>query len=112
MQGNFSYYNPTKLYFGNDALKFLSEELTKYGPTVMLCYGGGSIKRNGIYDAVVAALKEAGKTIVEDAGVIDEYYGCHRSNLHSHDDNLLLLIQFDFHNDCRMPNPRVTYYHS
>ncbi|MBQ2168001.1 MAG: iron-containing alcohol dehydrogenase, partial [Prevotella sp.] len=67
MQGNFSYYNPTKLYFGDDALKFLSEELTKYGPTVMLCYGGGSIKRNGIYDAVVAALKEAGKTIVEDA---------------------------------------------
>lgn len=70
MQGNFSYYNPTKLYFGDDALKFLSEELTKYGPTVMLCYGGGSIKRNGIYDAVVAALKEAGKTIVEDAGVM------------------------------------------
>ena len=40
MQGNFSYYNPTKLYFGDDALKFLSEELSKYGPTVMLCYGG------------------------------------------------------------------------
>ena len=70
MQGNFSYYNPTKLYFGDDALKFLSEELSKYGPTVMLCYGGGSIKRNGIYDAVIAALKEAGKTIVEDAGVM------------------------------------------
>ena len=50
MQGNFSYYNPTKLYFGDDALKFLSEELTKYGPTVMLCYGGGRIKRNGIYE--------------------------------------------------------------
>ena len=70
MQGNFSYQNPTKLYFGEDALKFLSDELKQYGPTVQLCYGGGSIKRNGIYDAVVSALKEAGKTIVEDSGVM------------------------------------------
>ena len=52
MQGNFSYQNPTKLYFGENALKFLSDELQQYGPTVQLCYGGGSIKRNGIYDAV------------------------------------------------------------
>ena len=41
---------------------------------MQLCYGGGSIKRNGIYDAVVAALKEAGKTIIEDAGVISVFY--------------------------------------
>ena len=70
MQGNFSYQNPTKLYFGENALEFLSDELKAYGPTVMLCYGGGSIKRNGIYDAVVKAMKEAGKTIVEDSGVM------------------------------------------
>ena len=70
MQGNFSYHNPTKLYFGDDALKFLSDELAQYGPTVMLCYGGGSIKRNGIYDAVSSVLREAGKTVVEDAGVM------------------------------------------
>ncbi len=70
MKGNFSYYNPTKLYFGEDALKYLSEELKQYGPVVQLCYGGGSIKRNGIYDAVVGALHEAGKTVVEDAGVM------------------------------------------
>ena len=70
MKGNFSYHNPTKLYFGEDSLRYLSEELKNYGSTVMLSYGGGSIKRNGIYDAVVAALKEAGKTIVEDAGVM------------------------------------------
>ena len=70
MQGNFIYSNPTRLYFGDNSLQFLSEELKKYGPTVMLCYGGGSIKRNGIYDAVVAILKEAGKTIVEDGGVM------------------------------------------
>ena len=70
MLGNFSYYNPTKLYFGEDAMKYLSEELKQYGPVVQLCYGGGSIKRNGIYEAVIQALKEAGKTVVEDAGVM------------------------------------------
>ncbi|MBQ7461309.1 MAG: iron-containing alcohol dehydrogenase [Bacteroidaceae bacterium] len=70
MLGNFSYHNPTKLYFGEDAMKYLSDELKQYGPVVQLCYGGGSIKRNGIYDAVIKALKEAGKTIVEDAGVM------------------------------------------
>ncbi len=48
----------------------LRDELKKYGPTVQLSYGGGSIKRNGIYDAVVSVLKEEGKTIVEDAGVM------------------------------------------
>ena len=48
MKGNFSYHNPTKLYFGEDSLCYLSEELKNYGPTVMFSYGGGSIKRNGI----------------------------------------------------------------
>lgn len=70
MQGNFFYYNPTKLYFGEQSLQYLKDELKNYGPTVMLCYGGGSIKKNGIYDQVVAILKAAGKTIVEDAGVM------------------------------------------
>jgi len=70
MQGNFKYHNPTKLYFGEDSLQFLDSELKNYGPTVMLSYGGGSIKRNGIYDAVVKTLREAGKTIVEDSGVM------------------------------------------
>lgn len=49
MLGNFSYSNPTKLYFGEDSLCFLNEELPKYGKTVQLIYGGGSIKKNGIY---------------------------------------------------------------
>ena len=53
MLGNFSYYNPTKLYFGDESLNFLKDELTHYGPVVMLNYGGGSVKRNGIYDQVV-----------------------------------------------------------
>ena len=70
MLGNFSYHNPTKLYFGEDALGYLNEELPKYGKTVQLIYGGGSIKRNGLYDEIVAILKENGKTIVEDAGVM------------------------------------------
>ena len=70
MQGNFIYSNPTRLYFGDESLKYLRDELKKYGPTVMLCYGGGSIKRNGIYDDVMAILKEAGKTVIEDGGVM------------------------------------------
>ncbi|MBR3726657.1 MAG: iron-containing alcohol dehydrogenase [Prevotella sp.] len=70
MLGNFIYSNPTKLYFGDESLKYLSDELKNYGPTVMLCYGGGSIKRNGIYDQVTTLLREAGKTVVEDGGVM------------------------------------------
>lgn len=70
MLGNFSYHNPTKLYFGDEALSFLGEELPKYGKTVQLIYGGGSIKRNGLYDEIVTILKNNGKTVVEDAGVM------------------------------------------
>ena len=70
MLGTFIYHNPTKLYFGENALDFLDRELPKYGKTVQLIYGGGSIKRNGVYDKVVDSLKRNGKTIVEDAGVM------------------------------------------
>ena len=70
MNGNFVYNNPTKLYFGEESLRYLADELKNFGPPVMLSYGGGSIKRNGIYDAVVEILKSSGKTIVEDAGVM------------------------------------------
>ena len=48
MLGNFSYCNPTKLYFGEKALKSLKLELGKYGDKVLLIYGGGSVKRNGV----------------------------------------------------------------
>ena len=61
MIGNFSYSNPTKLYFGEDSLNYLEQELPKYGKKILLTYGGGSIKKNGIYEAVVAALKKSGK---------------------------------------------------
>ena len=70
MLGNFTYCNPTKIYFGTDAMQGLREELPKYGKNILLVYGGGSIKRNGIYDQVVAALKDCGKEIFEDAGVM------------------------------------------
>ena len=70
MLGNFSYSNPTKLYFGEDSLKYLNDELPKYGKNIQLIYGGGSIKKNGIYDEVVAILKANGKNIIEDAGVM------------------------------------------
>ena len=70
MLGNFSYCNPTRLYFGKDAMKGLEEELPKYGKNVLLVYGGGSIKKNGIYAQVKAALEKCGKTVFEDAGVM------------------------------------------
>ncbi len=70
MLGNFRFHNPTRLYFGENALDFLDEELPKYGKTVQLIYGGGSIRKNGVYELVVAKLTENGKTIVEDGGVM------------------------------------------
>lgn len=70
MLGNFTYCNPTKLYFGEDSLSNLSTELKKYGQNVVLIYGGGSIKKNGIYDEVMAILKEEGKNVAEIAGVM------------------------------------------
>ena len=70
MLGNFSYCNPTKLYFGEDSLKYLNAELPKYGKNIVLIYGGGSIKKNGIYDEVVKILKDNGKNVAEISGVM------------------------------------------
>lgn len=70
MLGNFIYSNPTKLYFGYEAQKNLVEALNVFGKKVMLTYGGGSIKRNGVYDDVIAALTAAGKEVVELSGVM------------------------------------------
>lgn len=70
MLGNFSYCNPTKLYFGEGAVKFLNDELPKYGKNVVLIYGGGSIKKNGIYQTVIDILNQNGKTVTEIAGVM------------------------------------------
>lgn len=70
MLGNFAYCNPTKLYFGDGSLQYLNEELPKYGKNVVLVYGGGSIKKNGIYDEVVDILKTNCKNVAEIAGVM------------------------------------------
>lgn len=70
MLGNFAYCNPTKLYFGEDSLNYLNTELPKYGNNVVLIYGGGSVKKNGIYDAVTEILKKNGKNVAEISGVM------------------------------------------
>lgn len=70
MLGNFAYCNPTKLYFGDESLRYLNDELPKYGKNVVLIYGGGSVKKNGIYDEVAEILKSAGKNVAEISGVM------------------------------------------
>lgn len=70
MLGNFTYANPTKLYFGEDSLKNLNTELPKYGKNVVLVYGGGSIKKSGLYDEVIAILGANDKTVSEISGVM------------------------------------------
>ena len=70
MLGNFSYCNPTKLYFGDESLQYLNTELPKYGKNVVLIYGGGSIKKNGIYNEVVEILKANDKNVAEISGVM------------------------------------------
>ena len=70
MLGDFTYCNPTKLYFGENVLDNLSTELRKYGENVVLVYGGGSIKKNGIYDEVMDIQKKEGKNVAEIAGVM------------------------------------------
>jgi alcohol dehydrogenase YqhD (iron-dependent ADH family) len=82
MLGNFSYSNPTRLYFGDHSLSCLGGELSKYGKNVLLVYGGGSIKKNGIYDQVIKILKDGSKNIFEVPGVMPNptveklYEGC------------------------------------
>lgn len=66
----FKFHNPTKIIFGENKITALHKELAAYGETVLLSYGGGSIKRNGIYDAVMAELEKAGKTVVELSGIM------------------------------------------
>mgnify|MGYP005945238925 FL=1 len=96
MLGNFNYSNPTKLYFGEDALQNLEAELQKYGDTVQLIYGGGSIKKSGLYDQIIEILIACGKTIVEDGGVMPNptiekvYDGCQKAK--ENDVDLLLAV--------------------
>jgi len=96
MLGNFGYSNPTRLYFGDNALKYLGRELKKFGPNVLLVYGGGSIKKNGIYDEVTMALKMNDKEVIELPGVMSNptvhklYEGCELAR--SHNIDLILAV--------------------
>ncbi|MBO2943355.1 iron-containing alcohol dehydrogenase [Paenibacillus sp. F411] len=67
--GPFEFYNPTTLIFGKGKLSSLPAEVSKYGKKVLLVYGGGSIKRSGLYDQTLSLLKEAGAEVTELAGV-------------------------------------------
>jgi alcohol dehydrogenase YqhD (iron-dependent ADH family) len=66
---NFTFYNPTKLIFGKGQLEQLKTEVPKYGSKVLLVYGGGSIKRSGLYDQVTNLLNEIGAQVFELPGV-------------------------------------------
>ena len=68
---SFIYSYPVKVYFGEkSAQKNLPSELAKVGENVLLAYGGGSIKKNGVYDELVGLLKAAGKKITEFTGIM------------------------------------------
>ena len=68
---NFIFENKTKVYFGKGGVKeYLGGLLANFGETVMLAYGGGSIKRNGVYDEIMGILNAAGKRIVEFSGIM------------------------------------------
>ena len=69
MKYDFTYYNPTKIHFGKDALNKLAGELAAYGENVLLVYGKGSVKRTGIYDKVVKILADANKRVTELEGI-------------------------------------------
>ncbi|MFC5466965.1 iron-containing alcohol dehydrogenase [Lederbergia graminis] len=66
---NFTFWNPTKLIFGKGQLEQLKTEIPPYGKKILLVYGGGSIKRNGLYDQVKEILQEIGADVFELAGV-------------------------------------------
>lgn len=67
----FTYSYPVKVYFGQKAAEQnLAQELARVGSNVMLAYGGGSIKENGIYEELMNILKEAGKTVTEFSGIM------------------------------------------
>ncbi|OIJ17420.1 NADH-dependent alcohol dehydrogenase [Anaerobacillus alkalilacustris] len=66
---NFMFHNPTKLIFGKGQLQHIKTEVPKYGDKVLLVYGGGSIKRNGLYEKVIQELETIGSVVFELGGV-------------------------------------------
>ncbi len=66
---NFVFHNPTKILFGKGTIPAIGNETVAFGTRVLLVYGSGSIKRNGIYQQVTDSLRQAGAEIVEHPGV-------------------------------------------
>lgn len=66
---NFIYDVPTKVYFGENAVSNLHTELKNYGKKVLLCYGGGSIKKSGLYDTIIDEITKAGSEVFELSGI-------------------------------------------
>ena len=62
---DFTFQNPVRVHFGHEKLGLLGKELKQFGQRVLLTYGGGSIKKIGLYDRVVEAVKEAGMELFE-----------------------------------------------
>ena len=69
MKFDFTFHNPTKIYFGKTALDNLSAELKNYGDTVLLIYGKNAVKKIGLYDKVIEILKTTNKNVIELGGI-------------------------------------------
>ena len=70
MNRDCEFFNPTQVFFGRSAMENLSSVLSMYGENVLLAYGGGSIRKNGVYDQVMAVLEACGKKVTEFAGIM------------------------------------------
>lgn len=70
MKQDFEFFNPTQVFFGRSAMESLASVLSLYGDRVLLAYGGGSIRANGIYDQVMEVLRTCGKTVTEFSGIL------------------------------------------
>ena len=67
---SFSFHNPTAIFFGENSITNLKEAIKPYGKNILITYGGGSIKKSGIYDNVIEILKSAGKDVFELSGIM------------------------------------------
>ncbi|MBF6842147.1 iron-containing alcohol dehydrogenase, partial [Acinetobacter baumannii] len=66
---NFSFYNPVKIHFGEGSIENLRMELPQYGKNILIVYGGGSIKANGVYDSIMSILNDLDMNVFELSGV-------------------------------------------
>ena len=99
---NFIFENKTKVYFGKGCVgEYLPKIAAVHGDKVLLAYGGGSIKKNGVYEEVIAALEKAGKTIIEFPGIKVRANASERADLISLADIFRAKI-VDVEKDCLM----------